>query len=254
MKDHVLCVLVLALVACGGDDLLIPTPRPAVPVTMDMVSGNGQQGRTGAILAQPFTVRVTDALGRGVAGVPVAWTLTSGGGDFWTDRLFGLGSRLWDAVTRTDAGGATRVFFRPSVPGEVSVSAGVSGLQGSPTVFTAASAPVSDDFPPPSEPARVYVAVDQPFYLIHGSPLASRYLLFDDGSFALQYSSANYPFFEYRGTYQEEGGRITFEWEGWSVAGPWGATGSIAEDLLSVQYNVIMQLSDFEDGLYVRSR
>ena len=29
------------------------------------------------------------------------------------------------------------------------------------------------------------------------SPLASRYVLYDDGRFALEYSSARYPFFEY---------------------------------------------------------
>jgi hypothetical protein len=50
----------------------------------------------------------------------------------------------------------------------------------------------------------------------------------------------------------EANGLITFAWEGWSVAGPWGATGSITDDSLSVRYNVIMQLSDFEDGVYLR--
>jgi hypothetical protein len=43
---------------------------------------------------------------------------------------------------------------------------------------------------------------------------------------------------------------ITFEWEGWSVAGPWGATGTITDGVLTVKYNLIMQLSDFEDAAY----
>jgi hypothetical protein len=46
-------------------------------------------------------------------------------------------------------------------------------------------------------------------------------------------------------------GVITFEWEGWSVAGPWGATATISDDSLSVEYNLIMQLTDFEDAVYV---
>ena len=112
----------------------------------------------------------------------------------------------------------------------------------------------ADPFPAVSRPARVYVAVSRPTYPIHGSPLASRYVLYDDGTFGLQYSSANYPFFEYRGTYGEANGHITFEWEGWSVAGPWGATGSLTEDSLTVRYNLIMQLSDFEDGVYIRTK
>ena len=47
---------------------------------------------------------------------------------------------------------------------------------------------------------------------------------------------------------------IDFEWEGWSAAGPWGAAGIINGDLLTVQYNLIMQLTDFEDGVYAMAR
>ena len=54
----------------------------------------------------------------------------------------------------------------------------------------------------------------------------------------------------YRGTYKETDGAITFNWEGWSVAGPWGATGTLANDRLVVRYNLIMQLSDFEDAVH----
>ena len=79
-------------------------------------------------------------------------------------------------------------------------------------------------------------------------------MLYADGTFALQYSSANHPFFEYRGTYKDADGVITFEWEGWNVMGPWGATGSLNGDSLDVRYNFIMQMSDFDDGVYVRER
>ena len=55
---------------------------------------------------------------------------------------------------------------------------------------------------------------------------------------------------EYRGEYTESNGVITFQWEGWSIAGAWGATGTVNDGSLTVQYNLIMQLSDFEDAVY----
>jgi hypothetical protein len=55
----------------------------------------------------------------------------------------------------------------------------------------------------------------------------------------------------YRGGYKDANGVIVFEWEGWSGAGPWGATGILTGDSLTVQYNEIMHHTDFEDALYV---
>ena len=98
-------------------------------------------------------------------------------------------------------------------------------------------------FPAVTRPAQVYVDANS-------SPAPSRYLLYDDGTFALQYSRLG---LEYRGTYRVANGVVTFEWEGGSAAGPWGATGSLNGDALSVRYNLIMQLSDFEDGVYLRT-
>lgn len=69
----------------------------------------------------------------------------------------------------------------------------------------------------------------------------------DNGGFVLQYAGLG---FEYRGGYAETKGAIAFEWEGWSAAGPWGATGTLKGDSLTVQYNLIMQLTDFEDAVY----
>jgi hypothetical protein len=56
---------------------------------------------------------------------------------------------------------------------------------------------------------------------------------------------------DYRGGYTETDGAITFDWEGWSIAGQWGATGTLKNGVLTVQYNFIMQMSDFEDAAYV---
>ena len=77
----------------------------------------------------------------------------------------------------------------------------------------------------------------------------SRFVLYDNGAFVLQYPSLSEG--GYRGGYQDANGVIMFEWEGWNVAGPWGATGTLKRDSLTIQYNEIMQLADFEDASYV---
>jgi hypothetical protein len=109
--------------------------------------------------------------------------------------------------------------------------------------------PPSTRSPAADADERVFVEAS-PIYRNHGMPFDSRYVLYDDGKFALQFSGL----FEYRGTYKESDGTITFEWEGWSVMGPWGATGTLNGDTLDVKYNLVMQLTDFIDGVYIRQR
>jgi hypothetical protein len=58
----------------------------------------------------------------------------------------------------------------------------------------------------------------------------------------------------YRGGYKDTDGTLTFEWEGWSTAGPWSATGTLKGDSLTVQYNLVMHFTDFEDAVYVLMR
>jgi len=78
----------------------------------------------------------------------------------------------------------------------------------------------------------------------------SLFVLYDNGAFVLQYPTVAGGG-GYRGGYTETNGAITFEWEGWSVAGPWGATGTLKDGSLTVRYNGIMQLTDFEDAVYL---
>ncbi|HVE26819.1 MAG TPA: Ig-like domain-containing protein, partial [Sporichthya sp.] len=67
----------LALVAaCGGADLVLPSQGE--PTDIQVVRGNGQSGRVGAALANPVVALVTDAQGRPVAGVAVAFALEDG--------------------------------------------------------------------------------------------------------------------------------------------------------------------------------
>ena len=142
---------------------------------------------------------------------------------------------------------------RPGVvAGFLVLSAACGGsAPNSPTVTSqspvAPSVAPSTTFPPLTGPARTFVFDRQLSFPVSHYTFASRFVLCDNGAFVLQY-----PTFGYRGGYTESNGVITFAWEGWSTAGPWGATGTIRGDTLTVQYNLIMQLTDFEDAVYVR--
>jgi hypothetical protein len=116
-----------------------------------------------------------------------------------------------------------------------------------PSISFAASAPC-DTLPPLSGPSRTFLFSGELSYPVSNSTKQSRLVLYDNGAFVLQYSSLGEG--GYRGGYNDANGVITFEWEGWSSAGAWGATGTLKGDSLTVQYNVIMQLTDFEDAVY----
>jgi hypothetical protein len=128
--------------------------------------------------------------------------------------------------------------------------------RSTPTAPTASSqgprVPLPPAPPPPNFPAlsglsRTFTFDRELTYRLSDYTKQSRFVLYDNGAFALQYGSLG---IEYRGGYTESNGVITFQWEGWSTAGPWGATGTLKDGSLTVQYNLIMMLSDFEDAVY----
>ena len=99
------------------------TSTADIPTTIEMVSGNGQSAPVSGSLTNPLVVRVTDASGNPVAGVPVAWTAV-GGGSVSADN------------TATDAQGLAQVTRTlGSTPGQYGTTAAVNGLQGSPITF-----------------------------------------------------------------------------------------------------------------------
>lgn len=77
----------------------------------------------------------------------------------------------------------------------------------------------------------------------------SQFVLGDDGRFVLQAGER-----DFRGTYTYAAstGLITFAWEARSLAGPWEAWGQLQGNVMAVSYNVVMQLSDFEDESFRR--
>jgi hypothetical protein len=100
-----------------------------------------------------------------------------------------------------------------------------------------------------SGPSRTFVFDRELTHAVQDYTKSSRFVLYDTGGFVLQF-----PRGEYRGGYTERDGVVTFEWEGWSTAGPWAATGSLTGDSLLVRYNIIMTMTDFEDAAYLRAR
>ena len=76
----------------------------------------------------------------------------------------------------------------------------------------------------------------------------SRFVLYDNGAFALQYPALGGHI--YRGSYTEENGVLYFKFEG-DVQ--WSATGKLEGDSLKVQSNTMMQMDDFENAVYART-
>jgi hypothetical protein len=68
--------MLLALAACGGDDLLLPSSGE--PSRIEVVGGNGQTGIVGQALGSPLVVLVTDPANRPVPEVEVAFIAPAG--------------------------------------------------------------------------------------------------------------------------------------------------------------------------------
>lgn len=96
--------------------------------TLAIIGGNNQTGSAGGVLANPLDVKVTDPSGAGIAGVPINFTVTSGGGV------------LSITSTTTDNNGIARTTMRLGSAGDNTVTVVAkdeSGnqLAGSPQVF-----------------------------------------------------------------------------------------------------------------------
>jgi hypothetical protein len=121
---------------------------------------------------------------------------------------------------------------------------------------------INSDLSPVSGTDQVFYFLDASTYPISCystyCTVRSRYILRNDGTFVLQYNYEGGNEYrgglQYKGRYTQTNNSVSFTWEGWSVAGPWGATGTLRGDTLTVGYNTIMSLSDFEDAVYLRKR
>jgi hypothetical protein len=108
------------------------------------------------------------------------------------------------------------------------------------------------EFPPASGPSRTFIFAGELKYPVRDYTKKSRLVLYDNGAFELQFPTIGPG--GYRGGYTVTNDVISFEWEGWSTAGPWAATGTITGESIAIQYNLIMQMTDFEDAVYALER
>ena len=141
---------------------------------------------------------------------------------------------------------AESTAVEPNTPSAAAITSGSSTAAPTPT----SSGNVVPAFKTPSGPAHIYQETGSLYsfiYVMHGL-LISRYVLYDDGTFELQF--AGMP--GYTGRYTRADSSVDFTWDGWSGAGPWGSTAFVRDDDLTVQYNNVMLMTDFMDGTYHR--
>ena len=106
------------------------------PQTVQILSGNNQEGVPGKTLENPFVVEVRDQSDEPLSGVQVAFSVTAGGGT------------LSATSVTTDANGrAESTFTLGANPGANTVTVSVSGIQETQTVTAIAGAPSPVEFP-----------------------------------------------------------------------------------------------------------
>lgn len=112
---------VTASIPTGSSVTFTGTSRPGPVASLQKVSGDGQQGRAGSVLADSLVVRAVDVYGNAVSGVQVTWSAASGSVSPATK------------VTGADGRGAT-AYTLPAASGAATVQASAPGVQ--PVSFT----------------------------------------------------------------------------------------------------------------------
>ncbi|HEY9507991.1 MAG TPA: invasin domain 3-containing protein [Gemmatimonadales bacterium] len=129
-------------VACGGGDLVLPEEQP--PVSLEALHGDGQSAPPGEELAQPIVVKVTDAEGRPLADLHVAFSLGAGAAGGATNP---------DTARTNQSGEASARWVLGSGLGEQRVDAEVVGAGLAVVSFTATA--VEDARQPSAERSSV---------------------------------------------------------------------------------------------------
>jgi hypothetical protein len=113
------------------------------------------------------------------------------------------------------------------------------------------SAPTNPSLPPPTlaGPVARYQRVSPARYGSDAYVLS----LGADSAFVIVFADASSSG-EWSGRYARTDSVLVFHYNAWSAAGELGARGTLRGDTLLLRYNLVMQLTDFEDGVYVRSR
>ena len=152
--------------------------------------------------------------------------------------------------------GAVVVLLALSAACGGSVPTSPTGTSASPTPLPGLT-PQPSVIPPPSlpplsGPSRTFI-FERADYPVGEYTKRSCFILYDNGAFLFQYMNPGGNLSgQYRGSYAEENGVIGFSWAGSSYPISSDATGTLEGDSLKVEYNLNMQLSDFENAVYAR--
>jgi len=111
---------------------------------------------------------------------------------------------------------------------------------------TGVSPPTLTSFPTLSHPGIIYGRTSPSEF-----PGTSRYVLYEDGSFSLQYVRPDWGFFEYPGKYTRADSAIAFKF-GPNGGPPWLADGVVEGASLVVHVDFTMVADGFEDGVYLQ--
>ena len=77
LRRWIASVVLLALGACGGGDLVLP--NEGQPAQVEGISGDSQTGTILEPLADSLVVKVTDRFGNPVPGIEISWSSADGG-------------------------------------------------------------------------------------------------------------------------------------------------------------------------------
>lgn len=114
-----------------------PTDSNVGPLSMSVVSGDGQQAPPGAELPAPLVVRVEDSHGRPVVGQIVNFRVASGGGSVFAGAAISNKNGLAQERWTLGLGGLQRVEARAIDP-----------ATGAPLTFAVFTATLTDSIPP----------------------------------------------------------------------------------------------------------
>lgn len=119
-------VLCTVLAACGSDGPVVPQGT-----TVALNGGNNQVVVVAAPLVMPLSVRVLDVMGTPMPGVPVSWSVVSGGG------------AITSSSPTDNDGVAFASYTAGTTSGPKSIAANINGATGSPVTFAVSVLPGS---------------------------------------------------------------------------------------------------------------
>jgi hypothetical protein len=108
--------------------------------------------------------------------------------------------------------------------------------------------PPALDVPPLEGPSSLYLFSGTLAYPVSDYTKHSRYVLYDNGAFALHFPTVTVN--PYLGAYVIQNNQVLFNFAGSSQ---WNATATVNGDSLEVLYSQMMQHADFENAIYTRA-